>query len=75
MNDTVIDALIIFLIIGFFIYLKGFQSNLDFLSITIIYVIFSGCLIGIFLVATGFINLMDWFLDYVRKKFIKGYNY
>ena len=68
MDDIVIDVLIIFSIIGFLIYFKGFQSNLDFLSITMIYVIFSGFLIGIYVFASGLINLIDWFLGIAEKK-------
>lgn len=72
MDDIVIDVLVIFSIIGFLIYFKGFQSNLDVLSITLIYVIFSGFLIGIYVFASGLINFIDWFLGIAEKNFIKS---
>jgi hypothetical protein len=62
------EAIIIFLIIGSFIFLKGFQSNLDLLSITMIYAMFIGYLIGITLVSTWLVKFMDWIFKYSKKK-------
>ena len=72
MGNNTRDALIIFLVIGLFIFFKGFQSNLDFLSITLIYGMFMGYLVGVFFAMTGLVKFMDWFIKYGKRKLYQG---
>jgi hypothetical protein len=66
--SNISDALIIFLVMGSFIFFKGFQSNLDFLSISIIYGMFIGYLLGVVLLATCLVKFMDWLFKYSKRK-------
>ena len=68
MSNSTRDALIIFLVIGLFIFIKGYQSNLDFLSIILIYGMFMGYLVGVFFVMTELVKFMDWIIKYGKRK-------
>jgi hypothetical protein len=70
--SNISDALIIFLVMGSFIFFKGFQSNLDILSIFMIYGMFIGYLIAITLVSTWLVKLMAWLVDYSKRKLYQG---
>lgn len=67
MKGSVKEALIIFLVVGLFIFFKGFQSDLDFLSITLIYGMFIGYSIILTLIFSGIIKFIDWIFEYSRK--------
>jgi hypothetical protein len=66
------ESIIIFLIIGSLIFLKGFQSNLDLLSITMIYAMFIGYLVSVILVSTLLVKFMYWIFKYSKKKLYQG---
>jgi len=68
MRSDFIVILVIFLVIGEFTFIKGFQNNLQILDIVTIFVTFIGFLIAFALLTASISNIMNWILNILFKK-------
>jgi hypothetical protein len=66
-NDLKI-ILVIFLVTGEFVIIRGFQNNLGIMDIITIYIIFISFLIGFALITASITNVIGWISNILFKK-------